>query len=385
MPVVVTVTCHEDGKVDVARSDQQAPPPTDTNPPPPTTTPPPVNPEGKLNVSVFDFGANDDGSTDNSQAFTKALEWANQNGGTVEVPDTGGSYAIAKPVEVALVQQVRKWGLYGSGEILSHLENGEDLITLSQAEGFNRNMTLSGLNIRGSAKDGAGIILRCTGGWWSQNLLQDIVIENMGRDGLVIEGGFFESTISGLRVLDAHSGSGVVLANLGGKNISSIRMYGLNIAQCGQYGVQSIGRDTEYNAPQDTRFIGGYIRQCGKNAMLLRAGGYLTDFSFENNGLGGSDSHVSVFGHFVASGVRGDMSLADANTAYLFDITSASNHLVTLRGCNHHANKWKATTKLAKLRGKNFTYISNCQGTIDYTGTGGYERVGAEAHTQAAA
>lgn len=336
-------------------------------------------------ASLMDFGAKGDDATDDGPAIQAALNKAASSGLTVIVPPL--RFNIKTPIVAQIAATaVDKWGLIGPGTFVSNLVNGEDVITINAGQGYVRNMTLSNFSIRGSAKDGAGLVLRCTGGGWSQNLIFDTVIENMGRDGLVVEGEFFESSFIANRFMDCHNGSGVVLANLaGGKNISSLRFLGFNIAQCGHYGLIGIGRDNNWNAPQDTVLEAGYIRQCGQGGVRFYLGGYMRDMLFENNCTSSGDAHVQASGPFWASQCRGDMSMSSAKATYLFSLDSASgNHEATIRDCVHRDNGWNGTTKLAKLGGAHYSVIYDSSGDIDGTG-GGYTRYSRGKSTDVAA
>lgn len=336
----------------------------------PDSSPPPVQ-QISTKISLLDFGAKGDGTTDDGPAIQTAITKAAEQGFTVFMPPL--HYRIATPVHVQVPSTANnKWGMVGNGSIQSALVNGENVLTIESTSGYVRNMTLGGFGLRGSGNEGAGLVLRCTGGGWSQNFVYDTMFENLGGDGFVIEGEFFETKFISNNFMDCHNGNGVVAANLaGGKNISSLRFWGLNVAQCGGYGFLATGRDNSFNAPQDCHLTDGYIRQCGKGGARFYLGGYLVGMMFENNCVSSGDSHIQSSGPTWAMQCRGDMSMATAKATYLFSLDSSSgNHAANIRDCVVRDNGWIGTPKLAKLSGKHFTTIVDCEGDIDGVGGG---------------
>src|SRR5579883_2955859 len=67
--------------------------------------------------TVFDFGATGDGSTDDSAAFSKALQAAAERGGVVIVPSA--TYAIDKTISFSSRGHIgAAWGLQCEGATL---------------------------------------------------------------------------------------------------------------------------------------------------------------------------------------------------------------------------------------------------------------------------
>src|SRR5579883_93232 len=76
--------------------------------------------------TVFNFGAVGDGATDDSAAFSAALQWSAANSRMVVVPPC--SYAVANSITFQSTQNVgSNWGLACQGaQLISKITNGAD-------------------------------------------------------------------------------------------------------------------------------------------------------------------------------------------------------------------------------------------------------------------
>src|SRR5882724_11859398 len=118
----------------------------------------------KIGPSIFDFGAVGDGVTDDSAAFSKALQAAATKGQVVTVP--GLTYAIAQPIVFASSGNVGvPWGLQCAGAtLLSKITTGQDVMSLTSNNTVRYFRLTGGLKIDGSGSDGNGLHIFAPGG-----------------------------------------------------------------------------------------------------------------------------------------------------------------------------------------------------------------------------
>lgn len=127
-------------------------------------------------VSVQDFGAVGDGSTDDTTSIQNAATYANSNGRALYFPTPSSFYKIISPIVVDSVQA----GCHWIGEV------GDATI------------------IRNTS--GSGSVLNCTGTTSAQGpyLIENLRIGGIGCTGLQITGGGYASYVSGLTMRNCH-------------------------------------------------------------------------------------------------------------------------------------------------------------------------------------
>jgi hypothetical protein len=236
--------------------------------------------------TVLDFGAKGDGSTDDSAAFSSALQYAAANGQMITVP--AGTYAVAKTISyVSQGNAGRTWGLSCQGAtIASKITGGGDVLYL-QSNNTVRYFQLTGaLSITGSGQDGNGIHIYAPGGsmWFYNFLITGVSVEGVGKSGLLVEGNAFESQIQNCFFQDNNDGAS--FANSNGGVVSAINILGCYFNQNKRYGLQTYDAQNQYGGPTDVRVYGGYCRQNGSYGFYYNngtGGGGIEQVGFENN------------------------------------------------------------------------------------------------------
>lgn len=325
--------------------------------------------------TVFDFGAVGDGVTDDSAAFSKALEVAAAHGRTVIVP--GFTYAIARPIVWTSANNVgQAWGLQCQGaRLLSKMRKGETVLTLTAKHTVRYFRLTGGLTITGSGADGHGVRLLCPGN--GANLynatIDGISVEGMGLHGLIFEGNVFESVIANSFFQDCKK-NGATFANSKGGICSAILAIACYFNQNGEYGLGTINLDGQYGGPTDVRVYGGYCRDNKSHGFYYNngtGGGAVEQVGFENNcrrSKPGDPNGAHVYGlsRMHLRNCAGYNQYGGAT--YL--LRGWFDSLTVLEGCSQSAGgEMEATGKsrLVQVNGSNkgHVLVSRSEGGID--------------------
>jgi hypothetical protein len=240
--------------------------------------------------TVYTFGAVGDGYTDDSAAFSKALQWASQNAQCVIVP--AGIYGIANTINwVSNGANVGQgWGLICQGAtLMSRITNGSDVMALlSNGSSTVRYFKLIGsLSIVGSGNDANGLHIMApsnTAGFYNF-LVDGLSVERCGKNGLVLDGDVFECTISNSYFQDMKQ-DGAQFGNRGGGVVSTVNIVNCFFNQNGRYGFMTLDYDNQYGGPYDVRVYGGYARNNQSFGFYYNngdGGGSIINVGFENN------------------------------------------------------------------------------------------------------
>lgn len=227
--------------------------------------------------TVFDFGAVGDGRTDDSGAFAKAIAASYTGIGPILVPTA--TYLIGRTVSFTTNAHCSTpWGLVGQGATLkSAITNGGDVIQLNAGLGTDRGGTpwqarylwLTGLNIDGTGKDGHGIEVIAEDGYkqdFYNCAFRQLVIQNMGGDGMVLNGNVFESSIDACFFEQNTNGLSCMHNYKNPKAIgvcSSISISNSYFIKNRNYGLQCGAIGATYGGCTDVTVVGGYFRGNG--------------------------------------------------------------------------------------------------------------------------
>jgi hypothetical protein len=241
----------------------------------------------KPTPTVFDFGAVGDGITDDSLAFSRALQSAATKGHTIIVP--GQSYAIAKPIVFNSTADIgRTWGLQCQGaKLISKITTGENIMTLTAKHVVRYFRISGGLTIQGTGSDGNGLHLAALSSsvFFYNAFLEGVSVERVGGHGLMFEGNVFESTMINSYFQDCRK-NGATFAHSKGGVCSAITVLGCYFNQNGAHGLAAINLDAPYGGATDIRVYGGYCRDNQNYGFYYNngtAGGALEQVGFENN------------------------------------------------------------------------------------------------------
>lgn len=318
-----------------------------------TTTPTPT-----LGPSIFDFGAAGDGVTDDSAAFTKALQSAATNGVMVRVPSC--TYAIANPIVFSSTTNVgTTWGLECEGaRLVSKITNGGDVISLTSNNTVRYFRLAGGMTISGSGSDGNGLHLFAPGGaYWLYNAtIEGLSVEGVGGHGLLFEGNVFESVIESSFFQDCKK-NGATFAQSKGGVCSAIQVISSYFNQNGNYGLCATNFDATYGGTTDVRVYGGYCRDNQSYGF------------YYNNGTAGTSCIEQVgFENNCRSLQPGDPS-----GAHVYGLAG-----MLLRNCGGY-NEYGGATYLLRGWFSTLTYLDSCAqsagGAMAATGASGLVQV----------
>jgi len=297
-----------------------------------------ANAAAKTTPTVFDFGAVGDGSTDDSDAFTKALYFAAQNGVTVVVP--GGNYAIAKTCGFWSQGDVgAAWGLQCQGAtLLSRIGDGTDVMQLQSSHTVRYFRLTGGLSIKGSGGDGNGLHVVSYGGdkFFYNFLIDGLSVEGAGLNGALFEGDVFEFTVANSYFQDNHF-NGMTLANSKGGVVSTVNLNNCFFNQNHNIGMACVDFDSQWGGPTDVRVYGGYARDNQNYGFWY------------NNGTGQAAIHQVGFENNCRS-----LSPGDPNGAHVFAYVS-----VKMRDCAGY-NQGGGATYLLKGWFSGASIIDGC-------------------------
>lgn len=248
--------------------------------------------------TIYDYGAKGDNRTDDSAAFARAFAASYAGAGPVLVP--AATYRIAETIAFTTNDHCSTpWGLIGLGATLrSAISNGRDVIRLTAGTGRQggvpyqaRYLRLSGLNITGTLKDGHGVQLVAPDAH-TQNFyncaFDTSIVQNMGGDGVVLNGNVFESSFTACNFNQNTNGLSCMHNFNGGTAqgvCSSISISDSFFIKNRNYGLQCGIIGAPYGGCTDVTVVGGYFRENGSygaywNNGMSRA---MQNVAFENN------------------------------------------------------------------------------------------------------
>jgi hypothetical protein len=155
-------------------------------------------PANARTVSLASFGAKGDGQSDDSAALQRALDetFKGNDGNFLVIPP--GTYRVDRTLRISPQHHVtRATGIQAYGARLrSTIADGGNVLEVMGRSTF-RFLQINGLEIAGTGKEGAGLLLECQeGGKYLYNFsLRDLVIQNCGGDGCRLLGNVFEGQL----------------------------------------------------------------------------------------------------------------------------------------------------------------------------------------------
>lgn len=309
----------------------------------------------KPNRTVFDFGAVGDGVTDDSAAFTAALQYAASTGSIILVP--GNKYAIKRPIKHHITNvQGNPWGFQAQGAtLLSSITTGENVISIGAANTVRYFQITGGLKIVGSGSDGNGLHLYCySGGWYFYNcLIDNLYVERVGQNGLFFDGNVFETTISNSYFQDCGK-NGALFAHHNGGVCSAITCIGCFFNQNGQYGMCATTLDGQWGGTTDVRVYGGYCRDNKSYGFYYNngtsPGAAIDQVGFENNckSLSPGDPNGAHVFAYVRMNMR-NCTGYNQNGGATYLLRGWFSDLVSLQGCSQDAGGAMAATGKSRL------------------------------------
>jgi hypothetical protein len=234
--------------------------------------------ESKLQdvVSVRDFGAVGDGSTDDTAAIQASLDAWVANEGSLIFPQ--GNYIITQPLVVTFsTNRTGRTLISGYGATIDATSVTGDALTftITGAQTLVRNLVIEGLQINADqAVDQAAFVLQGPGAadsYFYNNVLRDLTIA--GFTGIKLLGNVFESSVENCNIKcpinTSNAGYPIFLSSSGGSGpsgngiISSITLY-QNTTRGGLNGVLS------ENDVSDVCFVNGTYLQAWNEGIKVR-------------------------------------------------------------------------------------------------------------------
>jgi hypothetical protein len=221
-----------------------------------------------------------------SRAELAAVLQAAADAQTIAVLDPSTVVAIDRTVEI--VQRVstsRSWGVIGNGaKIQSTIKDGTPVLKYTvaadrQAGTNSRGLTIQGLDIAGSLKDGPGLMLHApaaAGPIYRAILRDNTTTLSGGLGALHIKGAVFELLLAG-HIAENNKHNGVAIEHEGDAIVSNCMIHGLNSSRNGRAGL--LTRASSVDVVQGSFINNG---ECGIDAPAgLRSAAFING---ENTG-----------------------------------------------------------------------------------------------------
>ncbi|MCD6073279.1 MAG: hypothetical protein K0Q70_162 [Rhodospirillales bacterium] len=323
-------------------------------------------------ASARDFGAVGDGNADDTAAIQRAFEsaFSDPNPKIVTIPP--GRYRITRPIRVQTINERRgnvthRSGIMAQGaQLISSIEDGSPVIELKSLSTV-RYFLIEGLQIKGSGRDGHGLLITCRnrGKYFYNFCLRDIIVEGCGGDGCHLIGNIFEGQIFNSYFRD-NKGNGATFSH-GEENtvLSAVHVFGCVFGQNGRHGVEMV------KGAVDVGFYGSYFL-LNKNFGLSATQGctLLSHCGFENNHQGASGFEQGDAGIrlMVGGTLIGCTAYSIYNQTHL--VRAFITNQFVMIGCTGYGGERAQKARLAKLHGKDEAQVSliGCYGGVDREG-----------------
>ena len=326
-------------------------------------------PERKM-LSAADFGARGDGASDDTAALQAALDaaFAADGPGFLTIPP--GTYTVTRTLHIvrgagAARDITRHHGIQAHGARLhSKIGDGTNVLELRSAATM-RFLTIEGLDILGSGREGDGIYLECEhqAHYIYNFCLRDLVVQGVGGDGLRLSGNVFEGQLINVYLRDNKKNGATFAHGSKAGILSAIHVFGSVFGQNGRFGAAMV------RGCYDVSFHGCYFLLNGKEGLVAENGcTLLSNCGFENNhesapdfARGGAGIWLQSFGTLIGC------------TAYsMFKQTRLIQaHVVSqlaMIGCSGSGDDKAKGAGLARIGGekKARAVVMSSQGAVEY-------------------
>jgi hypothetical protein len=242
-------------------------------------------PAERAMLSAAGFGVRGDGIGDDTAALQAALDAAfGENGpGFLLIPP--GTYKVTRTLHIGAAQGethdiTRHHGISAHGaRIHSAIEDGGNVLQLI-CRSTMRFLTIEGLDILGSGREGNGLYLECEhpDHYLYNFCLRDLVVQGVGGDGLRLSGNVFEGQLINVYVRDNKKNGATFAHGSKAGILSAIHVFGSVFGQNGRIGAAMV------RGCYDVSFHGCYFLLNGKEGLVAENGcTLLSNCGFENN------------------------------------------------------------------------------------------------------
>jgi hypothetical protein len=327
-------------------------------------------PPERTMLSATAFGARGDDTADDTAALQAALDaaFAPDGPGFLTIPP--GTYKVTRTLRIGALQGERRditrhHGILAHGaRIHSAIEDGGNVLQLL-CRSTMRFLTIEGLDILGSGREGNGLYLECEqqDHYLYNFCLRDLVVQGVGGDGLRLIGNVFEGQLINVYARD-NKKNGVTFAH-GSKAgiLSAIHVFGSVFGQNGRYGAAMV------HGCYDVSFHGCYFLLNGKEGLVAENGcTLLSNCGFENNhesapdfARGGAGIFLQNFGTLIGCTAYSMFKQTRLIQAYVVS-------QLAMIGCTGSGDGGAKGAGLARIGGekKARAVVMSSQGAVEY-------------------
>jgi hypothetical protein len=236
-------------------------------------------------LSAAAYGAAGDGTADDTSALQAALDAAFAPGGPGFLLVPPGTYKVTRTLRVSPPEGqrgdiTRHHGIMAHGaRLLSVIADGGNVLEFI-CRSTVRFLTLEGLDILGSGREGHGLYLECEqkGHYLYNFCLRDLVVQGCGGDGARMIGNVFEGQLINVYLRDNKKNGATFGHGSRAGILSAIHVFGSVFGQNGVYGAAMI------HGCYDVAFHGCYFLLNAKEGLVAENGcTLLSNCGFENN------------------------------------------------------------------------------------------------------
>jgi hypothetical protein len=325
---------------------------------------------GRQMLSAASYGAKGDDASDDTQALQAALDaaFAPNGPGFLEIPP--GTYRISRTLRIGAAQGetrdiTRHHGLLAHGaRIHSTIQDGSNVLQL-RCRSTMRFLTIEGLDILGSGREGNGLYLECEEKehYLYNFCLRDIVVQGCGGDGVRLIGNVFEGQLINVYLRD-NKKNGVTFGHGSRAGIlSAIHVFGSVFGQNGRYGAAMV------HGCYDVSYHGCYFLLNGKEGLVAENGcTLLSNCGFENNhesapdfAKGGAGIFLQNFGTLIGCTAYSMFKQNRLIQAYVVS-------QLAMIGCTGSGDGQARGAGLARIGGekKARAVVMSSQGAVEY-------------------
>ncbi|MEQ8396053.1 glycosyl hydrolase family 28-related protein [Thalassobaculum sp.] len=236
-------------------------------------------------LDATDYGAVGDGKVDDTDALQRVLDDAvgRRNGGLIVIPP--GRYRITRTLRVETPGKPKGNVTHGciirayGARLVSAIDEPEPVLEFV-SNSVVRFLTIEGLEIQGSGRDGHGLVFTCVArGRYIYNFcLRDVIVQRCGGDGCRMTGNIFEGQIFNSYFRDNRLNGATFSHGPENTVLSAVHVFGCVFGGNGVHGVEMI------EGAEDIGFQGCYFLENGKFGLSASHGcTLLSHCGFENN------------------------------------------------------------------------------------------------------
>ncbi len=324
---------------------------------------------GRDMLSAAGFGARGDGSSDDTAALQASLDAAFAPGGPGFLLIPPGTYRVTRTLRVAppagqTGDITRHHGILAHGARLHSAIAGGNVLEFI-CNSTERFLTIEGLDILGSGREGVGLLLQCEAKehYLYNFCVRDVVVQGCGGDGIRLIGNVFEGQVINSYFRDNRQNGATFGHGKTAGILSAIHVFGCVFGQNGQVGAAMI------NGCYDVAYHGCYFLLNGHHGLVAENGcTLLSNCGFENNhqsaanfASGGPGIWLQNFGTLVGCGSYSIFKQTRLIQAYVVSQLT----MIGCAGSGDGSAKGAGLALIGGQRGGRATIISP-NGTIEY-------------------